>query len=74
MQELKLPKLRKHVMWCDNLSAKVFASNPMIHAKNKHIKIDVHYIREKVLQNEVIITCVPSADQVANCLTKALTH
>lgn len=74
MQELKLPQLRNPILWCDNLSAKALASNPVMHARTKHIEIDVHYIRDKVLQNEVTIAYVPSADQVADCLTKALTH
>ncbi|GAU51364.1 hypothetical protein TSUD_383580 [Trifolium subterraneum] len=74
LQELKLPQLRKPVLWCDNLSAKALASNPVMHARSKHIEIDVHYIRDKVLQNEITIAYVPSTDQIANCLTKALTH
>jgi histone deacetylase 1/2 len=74
LQELKLPQLRKPVLWCDNLSAKALASNPVMHARSKHIEIDVHYIRDKVLQNEITIAYVPSADQIADCLTKALTH
>lgn len=53
MQELKLPQLRNPILWCDNLSAKALASNPVMHARTKHIEIDVHYIRDKVLQNEV---------------------
>lgn len=74
MQELKLPQLRNHILWCDNLSAKALTSNPVMHARTKHIEIDVHYIRDKVLQNEVTIAYVPSVDQVVDCLTKALTH
>jgi len=46
---------RKSVFGCDNLSAKALASNPMIDARSKHIEIDVHYIRDQVLQNQVTI-------------------
>lgn len=74
MQELKFPQLRKHVLWCDNLSAKALTSNPVMHARTKYIEIDVHYIRDKVLQNEFTIAYIPSTDQVADCLTKTLTH
>ncbi|WVZ16857.1 hypothetical protein V8G54_009839 [Vigna mungo] len=74
LDELRLSLPRKPTLWCDNLSAKALASNPVMHARSKHIEIDVHYIRDQVLQNEIIVAYVPSADQIANCLTKALTH
>jgi histone deacetylase 1/2 len=72
--ELKVPILRKPVLWCDNLSAKALASNPVMHARSKHIEIDIHYIRDQVIHNEVTVAYVPTADQIADCLTKALTH
>ena len=74
LAELKFPMLRKPVLWCDNLSAKSLASNPVMHARSKHIEIDVHYIRDQVLENEVTVAYVPTADQIADCLTKPLTH
>jgi len=74
LTELKLPMLRKPILWCDNLSAKSIASNPVMHARSKHIEIDVHYIRDQVLQNEVSVAYVPTADQIADCLTKPLSH
>ncbi|XP_058222953.1 uncharacterized mitochondrial protein AtMg00810-like [Rhododendron vialii] len=36
------------VLWCDNLGALALASNPVFHARSKHIAIDYHFIREKV--------------------------
>ncbi|WVY95774.1 hypothetical protein V8G54_027925 [Vigna mungo] len=74
LYELRLPLPRKPTLWCDNLSARTLASNPVMHARSKHIEIDMHYIRDQVLQNEIVVTYVPSADQIADCLTKALTH
>jgi len=65
---------RKPILWCDNLSAKALASNPVMHARSKHIEIDVHYICDQVLQNQVTIAYVPTADQIADYLTKPLTH
>ncbi|PNX78276.1 putative copia-type protein, partial [Trifolium pratense] len=74
LNELKLPLPRKPTLWCDNLSAKALASNPVMHARSKHIEIDVHYIRDQVLQDQIKIAYVPTADQIADCLTKPLTH
>ena len=61
-------------MWCDNLSAKALSSNPVMHAPSKHIEIDVDYICDQVLQNQVTIAYVPTVDQIADYLTKHLTH
>ncbi|KEH19917.1 transmembrane protein, putative [Medicago truncatula] len=36
-------------MWCDNLSAKALASNPVMHARFKHIEIDVHYHNVRII-------------------------
>lgn len=36
MQELKLPQLRNLILWCDNLSTKALAPNPVMHARTKH--------------------------------------
>lgn len=72
--ELKLPMPRKPVLWCDNLSAKALASNPVMHARSKHIEIDVHYIRDQVLQDQVTIAYVPTTYQIEDFLTKPLTH
>ena len=74
LDDLKFPMPRKLVLWCDNLSAKALTSNPVMHARSKHIEIDVHYICDQVLQNQVTIAHVPTVDLIADCLTKPLTH
>lgn len=74
LQEITLPITRVPTLWCDNLSAKALASNPVLHARSKHIEVDVHFIRDKVLKNQITVAYVPSVDQTADCLTKPLTH
>ena len=54
------------------MSAGALATNPVYHARTKHIEIDIHFVRDKVLQRELEVRYVPSCDQVADCLTKAL--
>ena len=34
------------ILWCDNVSALAIASNPIFHARMKHIEVDFHFIRE----------------------------
>ncbi|KAL6334395.1 hypothetical protein AAG906_014973 [Vitis piasezkii] len=48
------------------------SSNLVFHARIKHIKMDVHFIREKVLNKELDVRYIPTKQQVADTLTKAL--
>ena len=60
------------ILWCDNMSARSLAANPMFHAHTKHIEIDMHLVRDKVLQKTLEVRNVPSLDQLAHILTKVL--
>ena len=41
-------------------------------ARTKHIKIDCHFIREKLLSKEIVTEFISSNDQPADILTKSL--
>uniref|UniRef100_A0A2N9IFB3 AP2/ERF domain-containing protein n=1 Tax=Fagus sylvatica TaxID=28930 RepID=A0A2N9IFB3_FAGSY len=60
------------ILWCDNLSALALASNPVFHARTKHIEVDYHFVREKVLRRDVVVKFVSTSDQLADILTKYL--
>ncbi|KAH9706031.1 retrovirus-related pol polyprotein from transposon RE2 [Citrus sinensis] len=62
----------KPIIWCDNVSAAELARNPVFHSITKHIEIDLHFIRDKVLAGDLKILYVPSAEQIADILTKPL--
>ncbi|GMI85767.1 hypothetical protein HRI_002246000 [Hibiscus trionum] len=63
-----LPKI-----WCDNTSTIAMAANPVMHAKTKHVDLDIHFVREKVLGHALQVAYVPSNCQVADLFTKPLT-
>jgi len=44
----------------------------VFHSKSKHIELDVHYVRDKVLGKELEIRYIPTEEQVADVLTKPL--
>ncbi|XP_062028948.1 uncharacterized mitochondrial protein AtMg00810-like [Rosa rugosa] len=59
-------------IWSDNLSAIAIASNPVFHARTKHVEVDYHYVREKVVNKELQVLFVSTTDQVADTFCKGL--
>lgn len=60
-------------VWCDNTSTVSMTANPTHHARVKHVEIDHHFIREKVLDGTIQVNFVPSSKQIADVLTKPIT-
>ena len=51
------------VLWCDNLATKSIVENLVFHFYTKHIKIDVHFVQEKVENGDIEIRYVPTLYQ-----------
>ncbi|PRQ22776.1 putative RNA-directed DNA polymerase [Rosa chinensis] len=68
--DIQLPNVP--ILHCDNVSALALASNPVHKSKCKHVEVDVHFTREKVLQGDLTLQFVPSLDQFADIFTKGL--
>ncbi|PON53958.1 hypothetical protein PanWU01x14_198360 [Parasponia andersonii] len=60
------------ILWCDNMGVGALASNPVFHSRTKHIEVDIHFIRETVINKELEVRYVPSKEQVVDVLTKPL--
>uniref|UniRef100_A0A803Q5W1 Uncharacterized protein n=1 Tax=Cannabis sativa TaxID=3483 RepID=A0A803Q5W1_CANSA len=73
LQELHVPVLHSTVIWVDNQSATALAANPVFHARSKHIEIDLHFVRDQIVNKKLAVHYVPAHDQAADVLTKALT-
>lgn len=70
MLDLHITRFVPYTLWCDNQSTIALASNPIFHARTKHVEVDYHFIREKVLNKQVLIQHIGSLAQIADVFYK----
>ena len=56
----------------DNQSAIAIARNPEFHDRTKHSDVRYHFLQQKVDSKEILLTYLPTNDQIADVLTKGL--
>jgi len=56
----------------DNAGTIALSKNPVHHERSKHIGLRHHFLRERVEDNTISLSHVPSADNIADLLTKGL--
>jgi hypothetical protein len=57
---------------CDNESAIKIAYNPYEHSRIKHIDIKYHFLRDRVIKGDIVISYVRINEQLTNIFTKPL--
>lgn len=72
LNDLHINHFSPSLLFCDNTAAIHIATNPIFHEKTKHIELDCHFIREKVVVGTVKLMPIRSNLQLADVLTKAL--
>jgi hypothetical protein len=72
LQELHAPLLKTTLIYYDNVTTVYFFINPVQHQRTKHVKIDLHFVREHISISYVRILFVPMISQFADIFTKGL--
>ena len=63
---------RPTTIYEDNKAAILFANHPGDYLRSKHIDTRRHFVRETVVNGEIALVHIPTAEQQADGLTKAL--
>ena len=59
-------------IFCDNTTALAVAKDPKYHGKTKHIKKRYYYIRDAIIEKDVILKHISTSNMVADPLTKPI--
>ena len=60
------------LLFSDSQSALALTGDPTNYSRSKHIDIRYHFIRDVIQKNQISVDYIPSTDQPADILTKAL--
>jgi len=72
LEDLHQPVKYPIPLYCNNLFAIHLAENPVFHVRTKHVEVHYHFIREKVLREEIELKHVKIENQATNLHTKSL--
>ncbi|CAL1357403.1 unnamed protein product [Linum trigynum] len=72
LQDFQISHPQPATLYCDNQSAIYIAENQTFHERTKHIELDCHFVREKLLNRTIKVLHVSSTHQLADLFTKAL--
>lgn len=59
-------------IYADNNGAIATTKNNKAHRRTKHIDVKYHFVKEKIKSNTIIFNYIPSAENLADILTKPL--
>jgi hypothetical protein len=73
LKEICITILIAPCLWVDNIGVLSLLSNPVFHARTKHIEIDYHFIHEKVFNKDLVAHYISTSNQPSDIFTKGLT-
>jgi hypothetical protein len=72
MKDIGYTQGQPTVIFEDNQGCIALSANPVFHRRTKHIDIRYHFIRERIASGEIELRYIPTEQQLADILTKAL--
>jgi hypothetical protein len=70
--EIGVPQDRPTKVFCDNQAAIAITKNPQHHERTKHIDIRYHFVRDELEAKTIELVYIPTMENAADIMTKAL--
>jgi len=65
LHELTITNITSIPVKCDNQAAICIAKNPVFYERTKHIELDCHFVRHKLMEGLIRLTHAPTQHQIA---------
>jgi hypothetical protein len=72
LQELHDLLSKSTLIYCDNASAVYLSTSPIQHQHTKHVKIDLHFVQERVAIGDVRVLDMTTTSHFTDIFTKGL--
>ena len=72
LKDLKVEHSKPAMLFSDNQATLYIVANPIFNERTKHIEVDFHLVRDKILEGMIKTFHVATSAQVADIFTKAL--
>jgi hypothetical protein len=72
IEPTEAPSNKPITIYADNTAAISLATNPGLKSRAKHIRLTLHWQKEKILEGRATLPYIPTKDMVADGLTKPL--
>ena len=72
LSEMKISVEDSMKIFCDNQAIIIIVQDPIHHDWTKYVKIDHHFIKEKIEEGTISLVYTPTTLQPTDILTKAL--
>lgn len=72
LEDLDKPTKGPFPILNDNNACIQLSKNPVHHDRSKHIDMRHHFLRDRTADNSIVLSHVPSPDNLADLLTKPL--
>ncbi|XP_068634566.1 uncharacterized mitochondrial protein AtMg00810-like [Aristolochia californica] len=74
LRDLQVSIPERPLLLCDNKNALFLSSNLVVHKRDKHVELDIHFLRELVVAGKIRTQYVLSHLQVVDIFTKSVSR